>query len=109
MLEKLWFGLTRWPPRDTRSPARDSCRVDLRDASGQAQVCRQERGGKEEEAGGRVQENGDPDALDGKKDEWLSKVVLLRSPWQLGHTVTHPQETPQTSCDLNGFANDKVE
>lgn len=56
-----------------------------------------------------MKEKGDPDALHGKKDEWLSKVVLLRSPRQPGHAVTHLQETPQTSSDLNGFANDKVE
>lgn len=106
MLEKLWFELTRWPPREARSPAQDSCRVDLRDASGQAQVCRQERGGKEE-AGGCVKEKGDPDAVDGKKDEWLSKVVLL--PWRLGRAATHLQENPKTSSDLNDFTNDKVE
>lgn len=44
-----------------------------------------------------------------KKDEQLSKVVLLRSPWQLGWAVIHLQANPKTSTDSNGFSNDKVE
>lgn len=56
-----------------------------------------------------MEEKGDPDAPDGKREEWTSKVVLLSSPWRQGCAVTHLQANPQTSSDLKGFSNDKVE
>lgn len=36
---------------------------------------------------------GGPDALDGKREEWPIKVVLLPSPWRQGCAVTHLQES----------------
>lgn len=51
-------------------------------------------------------EGGGPDALDGKREEWPIRVVLLSSPWRQGCCYSSAGIHKQ---DLKGFSNDKVE